>query len=73
MSQRFSKLEANHSTEILIIGGGITGLSVALELLGRGHDVTVCEANVIGGGTTGGSSGHLDAHPEMGPRELISQ
>ncbi|HUG69187.1 MAG TPA: FAD-dependent oxidoreductase, partial [Pirellulaceae bacterium] len=39
----------------------------------RGHDVTVCEANVIGGGTTGGSSGHLDAHPEMGPRELISQ
>ncbi len=73
LRQRFQALEANHRTDILVLGAGITGLSIALELLGCGHAVTVCEANVIGAGTTGGSSGHLDAHPEMGPKKLIDQ
>ncbi len=58
---------------MLIMGAGITGLSTALELLQRGKRVIVCEATIIGGGTTGGSSAHLDAHPEMGPKKLISQ
>lgn len=55
------------------MGAGITGLSTALELLQRGRRVIVCEATVIGAGTTGGSSAHLDAHPEMGPAKLISK
>lgn len=71
--QRFNTLEEDRDTSILVIGAGITGLSTSLELLDRGYDVTVCEANLIGAGTTGGSSGHLDAHPEMGPKQLIDQ
>ncbi|TWU16847.1 Gamma-glutamylputrescine oxidoreductase [Allorhodopirellula heiligendammensis] len=55
------------------MGGGITGLSTALELLERGKRVIVCEAMTIGAGTTGGSSAHLDAHPEIGPVKLISR
>lgn len=55
------------------MGAGITGLSVALELLLRGRKVTVCESNTIGAGSTGGSTGHLDAHPEIGPRKLIER
>lgn len=55
------------------MGAGITGLSIALELLSRGRRVTVCEAEVVGSGTTGGSSGHLDAHPEQGPAAFLNQ
>ncbi len=70
---KYPPLEGDHQTDVLIIGGGITGLSVAVELLERGRKVTVCEAAVIGAGTTGGSSGHLDAHPEIGPQALLDQ
>ncbi|WP_153558216.1 FAD-dependent oxidoreductase [Roseimaritima sediminicola] len=69
----FDRFSGVHKTGVLVIGGGITGLSTALELHDRGFNVTVCEANRIGAGTTAGSSGHLDAHPEMGPRQLIDQ
>jgi len=73
LRQQFSALVDEYHTEIVVVGAGITGLSIALDLLDRGHDVTVCEANTVASGTTGGSSGHLDAHPEIGPAELIEQ
>lgn len=71
LKRRFAPLVGNNQTEIVVLGGGITGLSTAIELLDRGHKVIVLEALVVGGGTTGGSSGHLDAHPEHGPKRLI--
>jgi glycine/D-amino acid oxidase-like deaminating enzyme len=44
------------STEVVIVGGGITGLTTAV-LLGRaGKAVTLLEARRIGDGTTGGST-----------------
>ncbi len=67
----YPALKGEHRTEVAIIGGGISGLSTALELLEAGFRVAVCEASVIGAGTTAGSSGHLDAHSEMGHRPLI--
>ena len=71
LTKRFLSLDTDHKTDVLVIGAGITGLSIALELLLRGLKVSVCESNTLGAGTTGGSSGHLDAHPEMRPGQLV--
>ena len=37
-----------HSTEVLIIGGGIIGVSAALTLAERGIPVVLCEKGEIG-------------------------
>ena len=73
LQQRFEPLQGTHQSQVAVIGAGITGLSTALELLDRGLSVAVYEANVIGAGTTAGSTGHADAHPEMGPKKLLDQ
>ena len=40
--------------EILIIGGGVSGLSAGIYGLLSGHDVTVCEKNAVPGGNLTG-------------------
>ena len=70
-TQSFRRLKGATRCDVLVIGGGITGLSVAAECQRRGHDVVVAEAREIGQGTTAASSGHLDAVPEHGARHLI--
>lgn len=72
LKRRFDKITGIHQTDVAVLGAGITGLSTAIELLDQGLKVTVLEALVVGGGTTTGSSGHLDAHPEQGPRKFIT-
>jgi glycine/D-amino acid oxidase-like deaminating enzyme/nitrite reductase/ring-hydroxylating ferredoxin subunit len=47
--------------DVLVIGAGIAGLSVALALLESGRDVTVIEKSAIGAGETERSSAHLAA------------
>ena len=42
------------SADIVIVGGGIYGTSLALELAGRGYGVTLLEAQEIGSGASGG-------------------
>ncbi|MGN6547234.1 MAG: FAD-dependent oxidoreductase [Aureliella sp.] len=69
---KYEPLRGRERTQVAILGGGITGLSTALELLERGQQVAVLESLFIGAGTSGGSTGHLDAHPEPGPRRMIS-
>lgn len=46
--------------DVLIIGGGITGLTTALLLQEGGMSCLVAEAHNIGFGTTGGTTAHLN-------------
>jgi glycine/D-amino acid oxidase-like deaminating enzyme/nitrite reductase/ring-hydroxylating ferredoxin subunit len=46
--------------EVVIIGGGITGISIALELQLAGKKCVVLEAQNVGFGTTSGTSAHLN-------------
>ncbi len=54
------KFNTNEVYDALIIGGGITGISTALELQKAGKKVLLAEAQNIGFGTSGGTTAHLN-------------
>jgi len=47
--------------DTVIVGGGVTGLSLALRLARAGQAVAVVERRRLASGTTGGSTAHLTA------------
>ena len=55
----FPALSGDLEVDIAIVGGGITGITAALQLVEAGKRVAVVEARRIGGGTTGWSTGNL--------------
>jgi glycine/D-amino acid oxidase-like deaminating enzyme/nitrite reductase/ring-hydroxylating ferredoxin subunit len=55
----FGFLQGDISTDILIIGGGVTGITLALLLAREGRSVVLLEAETIGSGSTGNSTGNL--------------
>lgn len=55
----YPTLKKKMTVDIAIIGGGITGLTAALELMRQGKTVVILEANQVGSGTTGNSTGNL--------------
>jgi glycine/D-amino acid oxidase-like deaminating enzyme/nitrite reductase/ring-hydroxylating ferredoxin subunit len=59
------------ATDVLIIGGGITGLTAALLLKRAGKRVVLCERGRIGGGETGHTSAHVTFITDLRLKELI--
>ena len=57
----FEKLKGDRETDVLIIGGGLAGMLCAHMLKERGAEYILAEANVIGGGTSGGTTAVLTA------------
>ncbi|MBD0259669.1 MAG: FAD-binding oxidoreductase, partial [Cytophagales bacterium] len=55
----FPKLEADFETDVVVVGGGITGITTAYLLAKKGMKVVVLESGKVGSGTTGFSTGHL--------------
>jgi glycine/D-amino acid oxidase-like deaminating enzyme/nitrite reductase/ring-hydroxylating ferredoxin subunit len=55
----FPALTSDKEADVVIIGGGITGLTTAMLLTDAGKKVIVLEAWKIGLGTTGNSTGNL--------------
>jgi glycine/D-amino acid oxidase-like deaminating enzyme/nitrite reductase/ring-hydroxylating ferredoxin subunit len=56
---KYPSLEQDIDVDVAIIGGGITGITTALQLTDAGQKVAVLEARRIGGGTSGRSTGNL--------------
>lgn len=57
----FSALDSDLSVDVVIVGGGICGVTAASELARNGRSVALLEAGAIGMGTTGHSTGNLYA------------
>lgn len=55
----FSKLKENIKTDVVIVGGGIAGISIAYCLQQSGKKVVVVEDGNIGSGETGRTTAHL--------------
>ncbi len=56
-TQSFPKLEENLNCDVAVVGGGLAGLSAAIELAQRGYSVVVLEAKEVGWGASGRNGG----------------
>jgi glycine/D-amino acid oxidase-like deaminating enzyme/nitrite reductase/ring-hydroxylating ferredoxin subunit len=54
-----AQLEGDVEADVAIIGGGITGVTLALRLAEEGKSIVLLEAKRIGLGSTGNSTGNL--------------
>jgi gamma-glutamylputrescine oxidase len=59
------------STEVLIIGGGMAGLTAAQQFHNKGCKVVVIEKNFCGAGASGKSSGFITPDSELSLFELM--
>jgi gamma-glutamylputrescine oxidase len=55
--QSFALLQGRADADVAVVGGGLAGLSAALELAERGYKVTLLEARHIGFGASGRNGG----------------
>lgn len=69
---RYEPLRHDIIADVAILGGGITGLTAARHLKAAGKRVVVLEARHIGDGTSGFTSGHLDATTDTPLAGMIS-
>ena len=58
-NENFKALDKDINTDILIVGGGITGVSIAYYLKDSHYDITLIEQNKIGQGVTRKTTGKL--------------
>jgi gamma-glutamylputrescine oxidase len=57
--------------DVLIVGGGMSGISAAVEFLKKGLHVVMIEKNIIGGSSTGKSAGFLTPDSELELHQLV--
>jgi glycine/D-amino acid oxidase-like deaminating enzyme/nitrite reductase/ring-hydroxylating ferredoxin subunit len=70
--QRFPQLDADLHAEVVVVGGGITGVTTALLLAEAGKRVTLLESRTLAAGVTGGTTAHLTEALDTRYHELES-
>jgi glycine/D-amino acid oxidase-like deaminating enzyme/nitrite reductase/ring-hydroxylating ferredoxin subunit len=63
-------LLGDRDADVVVVGGGIVGLSVAVLAVEAGLDVVVLEARALASGTTGGTTGKVTSQNGTRLREL---
>ncbi|MCA6216407.1 FAD-binding oxidoreductase [Ideonella sp. B7] len=56
-TQRFAPLQGSIDCDVAVVGGGLAGLTAALDLAAKGHQVTLLEAKQVGWGASGRNGG----------------
>lgn len=67
----FPRLAEDHSTDVAVVGGGITGITTAYLLTKAGYKVTLLEAGELLSGTTGFTSAKITAQHSMIYQDLV--
>ena len=57
--------------DVLIVGGGVSGISAAAEFVKQGRSVALIERNILGGGSAGRSAGFLTPDSELELHQLV--
>lgn len=70
--QESEPLERTVSSEVVVVGGGIAGLTCAQALAERGVVVTVVEQAFCGAGASGRSSGFITPDSELDLSDLVA-
>ena len=69
--QPVTRAQGDLRADVVVVGGGLTGLSVADRLLAAGRSVILLEAERCGSGATGRSSGFVTPDSELELSELV--
>lgn len=70
---RYPALEGNRRADVVIVGGGFTGLSAAAHLAERGADVVLVEAHRFGDGASGRNGGQIGTGQRAWAEELEAE
>jgi len=68
----YPPLHGDVDVEVMVVGGGVTGVTLAYALAERGTSVAVLEAGRLAGSASGRNAGFLLAIPGEPYRELIA-
>lgn len=69
----YAPLDGDVSTDVVIVGGGFTGLSAAVHLAKAGTNVVLIEAHRFGDGASGRNGGQLGTGQRAGAEELEAE
>jgi len=64
------RLNSNQMTDVVVVGAGLIGLAIALEVVDRGGKVTVVDRGLALGGASRAAAGMLAAEDPGNPHEL---